>query len=571
MATPTEEKKIIFVETTDVHGNYFPHDFISRTEGKGSLARVHTFVDSLRSSHGANNILLLDCGDILQGQPTAYYYNFIDTTAQHPASAIYDFMDYDAATIGNHDVETGHNVYDRWISQTVVPIMGANVIDIESGQPYLKPYTTIMRDSVKICILGLLTPAIPAWLPENLWSGLRFDDMTESASKWVAKIRREENPDVMVGLFHSGGDSTRTTDSMMENASLWIANNVPGFDIIFFGHDHQVYSGQVKATGANNHTIVLNPANNARNVAIAELTLRPTDNGKYEIIERKGMIKNIEDQIPSAEFMAKFTTEKQNVENFTERIIATCADSITTREALFGPSAFMQLVHELQLTISGADVSFAAPLSFDAKINKGNMRVSDMFTLYKYENMLYTMKLSGKEIKNYLEMSYDLWSNQISPDETNPHLLKYSSPTPTPAENRLKNPVYNFDSAYGIDYTVDITKPRGERISITGFTDSRKFSEDEYYSVAINSYRGNGGGDLLTEGAGIPRKELKSRILRSTDKDLRYYFLKEVENRRTIKPQIVKNWKFIPENTAEKASHLDKLLLFSADSSEEQK
>lgn len=113
--------EIKLIETTDVHGNYYPEDFINRTPAKGSLARVHSYVDSLRGAVGEEHIVLLDNGDILQGQPTAYYYNFIDTVSPHITSEMMNFMGYDAITIGNHDVETGHDVYDRWIAQARCP------------------------------------------------------------------------------------------------------------------------------------------------------------------------------------------------------------------------------------------------------------------------------------------------------------------------------------------------------------------------------------------------------------------------------------------------------------------
>lgn len=110
---------------------------------------------------------MVDNGDILQGQPTAYYYNFIDTVSTHVVAEIQNFMGYAVGNMGNHDVETGHAVYDRWIKQCKFPVLGANIVDNATGKPYLKPYEIINRDGVKIAILGMITPAIPSWLPEN--------------------------------------------------------------------------------------------------------------------------------------------------------------------------------------------------------------------------------------------------------------------------------------------------------------------------------------------------------------------------------------------------------------------
>ena len=161
--------KIKIVYTTDVHGNFFPVDYITMSPVDGSLSRVVSAIDSIRETPGGNNLVLLDNGDFLQGQPSVYYYNYIDTISPHLASEIYNYIGYDATTIGNHDVETGHAVYDRWRAQNRMPLLGANVIDNKSGQPYLRPYVILEKDGVRIAVLGLLTPAIPAWLPENLW------------------------------------------------------------------------------------------------------------------------------------------------------------------------------------------------------------------------------------------------------------------------------------------------------------------------------------------------------------------------------------------------------------------
>ena len=129
------EVNVTILETTDMHGNFFPRDFINARSADGSLARVATLVDSLRSRH--SNIVLLDNGDILQGQPTAYYYNFVDTATSHPVARMLNFLGYDAASIGNHDVETGHDVYDRYRTALgTTSLLGANVIDTATGQPY---------------------------------------------------------------------------------------------------------------------------------------------------------------------------------------------------------------------------------------------------------------------------------------------------------------------------------------------------------------------------------------------------------------------------------------------------
>ncbi len=553
------------VETTDVHGNFFPYNFITRKPWQGSMARVATFVDSLRAEKGKENVILLDNGDILQGQPTAYYFNFIDTVTPNIASRIYDYLDYDVATIGNHDVETGHAVYDRWIRQTSTPVLGANVINKSTGDTYLKPYTIIERQGLKIAVLGMLTPAIPAWLPEPIWAGMEFDDMVPTAAKWIPIIKETENPDMIIGLFHSGHDATRRTGKWIENASCLVAEEVPGFDIVFIGHDHQRFNERCGADSV----AVLNPANNAVAVAEATVTLTIDADGKVVAKHIEPEIHDIADITPSESYLKHFDADRTAVDKFVDRVIGTAKGEFSSRDSYFGPSAFIDLIHKLQLDITGADISFAAPLSADAVIAKGPVRVSDMFNLYKYENLLYTMEMTGDEIARYLERAYDVRLNHDP--VANGHLLLFESDSPTLTDNRLKNPAYNFDSAVGINYTVDVTKPRGERVNITSMADGKPFDRNATYRVAVNSYRGNGGGDHMTKGAGIDAEKLKERIVASTDLDLRYYMMQQIERDGVITPTVIGNWNFVPADVVAPLIETDMRLLFSPESSKNQK
>lgn len=559
--------KIKIVYTTDVHGNFFPVDYITMSPVDGSLSRVVSAIDSIRETPGGNNLVLLDNGDFLQGQPSVYYYNYIDTISPHLASEIYNYIGYDATTIGNHDVETGHAVYDRWRSQNRMPLLGANVIDNKSGQPYLRPYVILEKDGVRIAVLGLLTPAIPAWLPENLWSGLSFEDMVTSAKKWIPIIKSNENPDIIIGLFHSGHDETMRTGEFLENASLKIAREVPGFDALLIGHDHQKFH-EVIENVAGEKVTVLNPANNAKAVGLLEFDIEKS-NGKLRSKKITSNILDVSGFEPDKAFLEKFAPQREKIRNYVARKIGNVSEEMSIDDAFFGPSSFMSFLHRLQLDISGADISFAAPLSFGAVIRKGPMKVSDTFTLYKYENMLYVIKMTGREIKDYLEESYSIWTRQIT--DSQHHLINFTSENPSLNDNRLAKPAYNFDSATGIDYTVDVTKPKGEKINISSLSDGRSFSLDSTYTVAINSYRANGGGNLLSDGAGFSREDLKKRIVSATDKDLRYYLIDYIEKHPDIEVQTIHNWKFIPDGIAEKATEIDRELLFSPQSLKEQK
>lgn len=558
-ASQDGEVTLKLIETSDVHGCYFPYDFIRNKPMKGSLARVSSYVKEQREKY--ENVILMDNGDILQGQPVAYYYNYMDTISEHVCAVMLNYMKYDVGTMGNHDVETGHAVYDRWVRQCNFPVLGANIVDNKTGKPYLPPYQVIEKEGVKIAILGMITPAIPSWLPEQLWSGLHFEDMEDCARKWVKIIREKENPDVLVGLFHAGPEGNKL-DNVVENGSGNVAKSVPGFDVVFMGHDHtRRYEKVVNVEGDS--VLLIDPANMSKVVSEVTFTIKKQD-GKVVSKQVEGKLVNMDGYAPDADFMNIFSGAYETTMDFVSRNIGRIEHTISSKEAFFGPSAFVDLIHQLQLDITGADISFCAPLSAYAEIKKGDICVSDMFNLYKYENLLYTMKLTGKEIKDFLEMSYALWTNQMqSPDD---HLMLLNEEDN--GFGRFKNPSFNFDSAAGIIYTVDVTKPQGAKIRIERMANGEPFDLNKTYRVAVNSYRGNGGGDLLTKGAGIPKTELAKRVVYSTDKDLRYYLMKRIEEVKVLDPKPLNQWKFIPEEWTVPASKRDYDILFGEKASE---
>lgn len=559
-AMTTKEKTIDlkFIETSDVHGSFFPYDFINRKPKAGSLARVATYVNQLRSQHG-ENVILLDNGDILQGQPINYYSNYVDTTSANIAAQVVNYLRYDAQTIGNHDVETGHRVYDKWVSATHCPILGANVIDTKTNKPYLKPYTILKRGGARIAIIGLLTPAIPNWLGENLWSGLRFEEMVSSARQWMRVVKEQEKADIVIGLFHSGKDGGITTPHYKEDAALAVAREVPGFDVVFFGHDHTRYADAV--TNSEGKLVAcLDPANNAMSVAQADLQL-VKKKGHWCVKESQWKLVDVADLPVDNDFVDHFSAFNETVKAYANRVIGTFENTISTRDSYFGNSAFNDLILNLELSITKADVAFNAPVSFDVAIKKGPVRVADMFNLYKYENQLFVMRLTGKEIRKALEMSYDLWVNTMT--SPNDHLLLLDSQT-RGDQQRLgfKNFSFNFDSAAGIDYEVDVTKPNGQKVKVLKMSNGEPFDENKYYKVAVNSYRANGGGELLTRGAGIAKDDLDDRIVWRSEFDLRHYLMEEIKRLGTLNPQPNTNWRFVPEQWTQEAAKRDRQLLF---------
>ena len=552
MTTMAKQGKTVtlrLVETSDVHGAFFPYNFTERRPMEGTMARVSTYLKRQRKTYG-DRLILLDNGDILQGQPTCYYTNYVKTDEPNIAAEVINYLQYDAETFGNHDVETGHAVYDKWIKEVKCPMLGANIIDTKTNKPYVKPYTIIEREGVRVAILGMLTPAIPNWLHESLWTGLRFDEMLKTARHWIKILKEQEKADVIIGLFHSGWDGGIVTPTYEEDVARKMAETVEGFDVIFFGHDHTERNVTI------NNTLCMDPSCNAIKVAQATIQIR---NGK--VISKKGELIDVRNEEIDKQYIAHFQPQIDAIRQYVERQLGAFASPMRSRDAFFGSAAFTDLIHLLQLEETHADISFNAPLTFNTDIKAGPIYMSDMFKLYRFENKIYVLRMTGEEVRKHLERSYDLWVNTMkSPDD---HIMMLNEGAQGDEQRRgFKNLTFNFDSAAGIDYVVDVTKPNGQKVKILQFSDGRPFDEKAWYKVAMNSYRGNGGGELLTQGAGIPLDSINNRIIFMSERDQRYYLTQKIEREGKVEGKALNNWRFIPDAWARPAIERDRKLIF---------
>jgi 2',3'-cyclic-nucleotide 2'-phosphodiesterase/3'-nucleotidase len=407
--------------------------------------------------------------------------------------------------------------------------------------------------------------------------------MVSCTRKWVKIIKEKEKPDIIIGLFHSGLKGGIETNEYDENATLAVAQRVHGLDVIFYGHDHQSNHGFIRqyeektddypfyfipkdgsssspfSLSKTDSVLIVNPGSNAQRVGEATITLT-MEGGKVAGKKITGQLVSMKSMPIDEEYMNHFADDISRLQAYTSKPVGNFATSVNTSDAFFGSSSFIDLVLNLQLKITGADIAFNAPQLMNATINAGPVTTADMFNLYKYENKLYVMKMTGAEIKNYLEMSYALWTNQMKSSDD--HILLFDIKD-NERNNGLKNFFFNFDSAAGIDYTVDVTKPEGQKVSILRMSNGQPFEANNWYKVAVNSYRGNGGGELLTKGAGIPKEEIPSRIIYRSELDQRHYLTEEIRKQGIVNPKPNNNWRFIPENIVAPAIQRDRELLFN--------
>lgn len=547
-----------FLSTNDVHGRYFDSLYVDNGV-RNSLICASWYVDSVRTAVGKENVILLDVGDFLQGDNAAYYYNYVDTLSPHLYARMAEYMGYDAIVAGNHDVETGHPVYDRLRGQLRQPFLAANAIRTDNGQPYFSEYAIIRRHGLKIAVIGFTNPGIPGWLSPELWSGMEYRELVPYAQEVVDKVRSKEKPDIVAVAVHGGtGDKEY---KVIESPGMALFNTLKGVDLLFCAHDHRPVvhdADSIALVNSGSHCKYLGQG-------IVNVTVK---DGKVKSKSSDASLIPVRAENADVKMREAFREDYDHVKEFTLREVGELGVPLRTVDAYAGMSDYMNLLHTLSLSVSGADVSLAAPLTYDGAVPVGTILYNDLFTIYPYENQLYVVKMTGKEIKDCLEYSYDNWI--FTYDKKAPHLLKIrnvSDPRTGQKGYSFVGRSYNFDSAGGLVYDVDVTKPHGERVVIKSFADGASFDEAATYNVAMTSYRANGGGGLLGKGAGIDTADMGERIVARYPeiRELLYQFIVEYK---TISPQLIRNqgvigsWKFVPESIAEKALAADMKLMF---------
>lgn len=554
-----QERRLHVVSTGDVHGAWFNRSYIEGKGDRGSLMSVKYYIDSLRAAEGPENVLFIDAGDCLQGDNAAYYYNYVDTAGAHLFPRIASYMGYDAVIVGNHDIETGHRVYDRvgaGLSEAGIPWLGGNAVRNDNGEPYFPAYAMFEKGGLKVAVLGFNNANISAWLSESLWSGMRFVSLIPCVQQWADSVIEKHNPDVVIAVVHSG--TGKGDGAVLESQGLDLLHSLRGVDLVIAAHDHAPYVAK------HGESALMNGGAKAGSVAHAVIT---ADKREGRTLSKRvdAQVERMNRNKVDTAMVARFDEDYGKVREFTNRRVGSLAMDIRTRDAYRGMSDYVNLVHTVQISVPEAQISFAAPLTFDGSVKAGELVFNDMFTIYPFENQLFVIRMKGQEIKNYLEFSYDTWI--MTPGE---HVLRIRSTSdPRTGSQRwsFAGRAYNFDSAAGLVYTVDVTKPAGQRVNIISLADGGVFDPEGWYNVAMTSYRANGGGSLLPLGAGIKDVESEGRVVARYPeiRDMIYGFtLKngEINRENTGDRKVLGGWSFIPEELAAPMIEADMNLVF---------
>jgi 2',3'-cyclic-nucleotide 2'-phosphodiesterase/3'-nucleotidase len=395
------------------------------------------------------------------------------------------------------------------------------------------------------------------WLAPETHQEHVFLDMVETAGKYVPILRNVEKVDVLIGLFHAGMNENydiKKAESFgipAPNASSMVARAIgggpDGFDAIICAHSHRTIDDTVntefKDTDSNvvNGVKFLQAQNWGSKLGQLTITVRGR-NGRWVVEDVRAATYGMEGVEEDPQLLAAMADYIRGSKNYAAAPVGTATEDLNFQLSLFEETAIVDLIHETQRYFTGAEISIAASFGSDGVIPRGNITVGSIAKIYIYENFLNAIELSGDQIKDYLEYS----SNYFN-------VISDSSVESTP----LVNPDvrgYNYDMAQGFYYEIDLTKAPGQRIINMRNLDGSPFDMKRKYSVALNSYRYNGGGGHLNACGAMMAGILTAETLYKSSMAMRDLMIEYLKIKKTWGPEdIESNWKLIPANLATRA------------------
>ncbi|MEV0638467.1 5'-nucleotidase C-terminal domain-containing protein [Streptomyces sp. NPDC050619] len=546
--------------TTDLHSHVFDWDYYTDAayqDSKGNsvgVARVATLVKQQREAKGEEHVLLVDAGDIIQGTSLAYYYARVEPITgedapQHPMAVAMNHMRYDAAALGNHEFNYGIDVLRKFESQCRFPLLGANALDAKTLRPAFQPYTVKRirvpgAPDIKVGILGLTNPGIALWDKDNVSGKMVFPGLVEQAKKYVPRLRAL-GCDVVFLTDHSGLDgSTSYGDALpyVENASNLVAEQVPGIDAILVGHTHvEVSSYTVKNAETGEDVLLSEPYCWGYRLTVFdfEVELR---HGRWEVTSKAAQTLDPKAVEEDTEITQLLQADHELVVKYVNTPVGTCTEDLPAADSCWKDVPIMDFIHEVQMKavaagLSSADaalplISVAAPFSRTADIPAGDVTIRDIAGLYIYDNTLYGKKLTGAQLKDYLEYAAKYY-HQV------PSGTKVDTATLTNANSFWD---YMYDTAAGVAYEIDVAQAEGSRIKNLTY-DGTAVTDDQVFVVAVNNYRANGG-------SGYPHIAAADIAYSSTN-EIRQLMIDYVTEKKTLDPAdfAVTNWRLTQDGT----------------------
>jgi len=524
-----QHQRLTLLHTSDLHGSVLPWDDFQNQPSDGSLAQVSTLVTQIRNEVD-HPVLVFDSGDTIQGTPFEQFVH-VRWAEPSPTIAAMNRIGYDAMAVGNHEFNFGLDVLRRAEKQADFPFLSANTINEANGRSSFPSNMVIEAGDLRVGVVGLVTPNIPGWERPEHYRGLVFEPIDVIAREQVRLLREDEGCDLVILLAHTGFENDLKDGSLIGNELEDFASRlseVPGVDLILTGHTHK----DISPRGLNG-AIVSQPRARARMLTRIDLELEHKD-GKWRIADWEGLNLPLKSVSPDPEIQRPMAALHQRVVAALEGPVGTVTDPVSVAGCRLGDCAALDLIHQVQLEASGADVSLASLLTDRTPdLPVGAVTWRWIYSFYVYPNTLVKVSLTGAEIRDILEHAARYYSG-LECDPTGECTLLTDASVPH----------YNVDTMAGVSYRVDPTQPVGHRVRDLR-TRGRAIGLHERFTLVCNNYRAAGGG-------GYPHLAEADPVWRSSDEmtDLIGDF---IENSGAWQPEIDNNWWIGPALTAERA------------------
>jgi 2',3'-cyclic-nucleotide 2'-phosphodiesterase (5'-nucleotidase family) len=511
---------LVIAATTDVHGYLRGWDYFgNRPDTLRGLSRAATIVDSLRRVSAVWPVLV-DAGDMLQGTPLTYAAARIDTTMPHPVMLAMNVMRYDAAAIGNHEFNYGIGTLSRAIKQAQFAMLAANAFTPD-GKPLYRAWSISMRQGIKIAIVGATTPGAMIWDRDNLAGRVVLRDIIPSVRDAVREAR-DAGAGVVVVVVHSGLNEPSSYDTVStgvpsENVAARIAHEVPGIDLIVYGHSHKEMADTVIGS-----TLLMQPRNSAGSVAVAHLRVQ-RQAGRWRVLSKRSQLVTTARHKEDIHVLAATDEGHRAAVRYATTPIGSTPVAWRGDSARVTDTPLIDFVLEVERQASGAQLASTAAFSLDASLAPGPITVARIAALYPYDNTLRAVRISGAQLRDYLEQS-----------------ARYFRPGPNgTAEIDPAIPGFNYDIIAGVDYTIDVSRPIGERITTLEYQ-GRPVAPTDTFTIALNNYRQTGGGGFAMFS--------KAPVVYDKQLEIRQLLIDEVKRRGAIQPgdYFHPNWRIVP-------------------------
>jgi 2',3'-cyclic-nucleotide 2'-phosphodiesterase/3'-nucleotidase len=462
---------------------------------------------------------------MLQGTPLAYVAARVSPTRLNPIVAAMNAMHYDAAAIGNHEFNYGVPYLDSASAQARFPILAANVTRVGQAHAY-KPFTIVDRAGVRIGIVGATTPGSNLWDAANLAAArIHIDDIVPSVRGAVARAR-SEGADVVVVVLHSGLNEPSSYDTVStgvasENVAARVASEIPGIAAVIYGHSHRENPGQMIGK-----TLIIQPRNWATSVAVVTLPMTCSASRAWAAAPATGVVIQSRKHPEDGRVVAAVRQAHRATVRYVSSAIGTTPDAWRSDSARTAPTGITGFILDVERHAANADIASTAAFDLHSRLGPGRITVAQLAQVYPYDNTLRAIRISGAQLKQYIEYSSRYYRTQ-----TNRSLVVDTSVAG-----------YNFDVVSGVSYAIDVSHPVGERVIALTFRGKPVAAADSF-TLALNNYRQTGGGGYsMLRGA---------PVVYDRQQDIRQLLIDEVKRKRTLRESDYneRNWSFVKPGT----------------------